>query len=126
MSTNVLTGRALKEAHERFFLAYMTLERQACKGDVTRTIYLALVSAENLDIIHELRVTAEEMVELVIKSLERSIARYTNRGMPKIADIFSRRKIEFERRIKLSQLSRPVGAEDLKSILYDLLSIRIY
>jgi len=124
MSKNVLTGQALEDAHDHFFLAYVSLERRSRWGDVTKPIYLIL-SLAHPDVTKELRVTTEEMIELIIKSLDRSIARYTNCNMPRVADNFSRRKIEFERRIALFQLSHPIDVEGLRTILFDLLSIRL-
>lgn len=104
-----------------FRFHFLTLKDEARFGDISRRLYVLLCEAEKTGIIADLWIKPEELIDSVLKGLRRSERCYLRQNRPVLADIFSRRRIEFERRIELFDRSRPVDTIALKLILGDIL-----
>jgi len=108
-----------------FHFNYISLKDSARFGDVSKEMYLMLKEAENANIIDALRVTADELIDILIKGLVRAEKKYLHRNNPVVADHFARRRIELKRRIILFNRSRPVDIRSLKQIILDTSSLNL-
>jgi hypothetical protein len=105
-----------------FYLCYIQLKDAARFGDISRQVFEAISYAEQMDIIDDLRVTPNELIEIILKGFRRSWTRHIHSGRAVDADKTALRLIEFERRIELFEISRRIDVLALKQILYDTIN----